>query len=176
MLKNFTILIVGETTIWHFLQTIELLTGIAVISSAFIVGVILYFLEGRNQNIFYFIFHSYGQVFFVSEINLKSPWSRLVQVSFWFGILILASSYTALMADTMIEENLFRSKSHISKIYGKRIGANDAYQNIIKSYGAFYYPLYHNMKPSDNDPFFKEFDIDGIINIYIYIIYIYIYI
>ncbi len=117
------------------MNAIQLETGLAIIGSALIVGILLYLYEGRKQGFFYFFWHSLSQMFFVNDIRIDSTPARIFQAAFWFTILILISSYTATMAALMTQQQLFRFVSNMNEIYGKRIGADEVYSDIIRSYG-----------------------------------------
>jgi polar amino acid transport system substrate-binding protein len=137
----------GKTDPWMFVKVFELETGIAIVASTLIVGLLLYFYEGRKQSFFYYMWHSWyafkfynlysfrAQVFFINDIRIETTVGRVVQAIFWFTILILVSTYTANMASMMTQQQMFRYINHLNQIAGQRIASPSSYEDIIKSYG-----------------------------------------
>ena len=160
---------VASYNTFYFLECIELLTGVFIILSTLVVGATLYFIENRKESLFYFMFHSFAQTFFIPDIKIKTSFGRLVQATYWFTVLILVSSYTALMADQMIADNELKSGIHVYEVYGMKVSCSKIYESIMKSYGATTIPYPGNiLQAEDSSKFMDENNLDGCF-IYIYI-------
>lgn len=64
-------------------------------ATCFIVGLVLFFLERREQSLEKYLWHAYASVFFISMLTLKRPASRIVQIMLWFMMLFIFSAAAA---------------------------------------------------------------------------------
>ena len=75
------------------------------------------------------------------------------------------------MAAILTNQQTFRQIHHLGQIYGQKIAAGAAYENIIKNYGALFYKKEVGISPESVSEFITDNDLEGTVcyNIYIYI-------
>ena len=148
----------------------DIYLGLFILGFVIVIGIVLYFLENNKEGLFYYIGHSLAQLFFIIDSDIKTLFGRIIQIFFWFAILILVSSYTAITADNMIADKRIKLGIHNSELYGMRLAVANVFKPVLEAYGVICVPYIGNiLRPEDAGEFMEKYNLDGnIIYIYIY--------
>ncbi|EAR95125.2 ligand-gated ion channel protein (macronuclear) [Tetrahymena thermophila SB210] len=155
-----SILIYNKNDYW--LQVTVLTSQICalVIATALVIGFIHFFLERQEYCLDQFLWNSMTSIFFITTINLKRSGSRLIQITFWFMIMIISSTYLAKMTNILtIEQPLYSIKSPYD-LNNKRVINYSVNSYQLYQYGAI--PLYSDFG-SDGETLYDDISLEQVV-------------
>ncbi|KAL4494452.1 hypothetical protein ABPG72_019862 [Tetrahymena utriculariae] len=155
-----SILIYNKNDFWLQITVLTCQICALVIATALVIGFIHFFLERQEYCLDQFLWNSMTSIFFITTINLKRSGSRLIQITFWFLIMIVSSTYLAKMTNILtIEQPLYQIKSPYG-LNNKRVitYSVDTYQ--LYQYGAI--PLHSNFG-SDGSILYDDISLEQVV-------------
>lgn len=105
-----SVLVAQSKNNWMFLKVFSIQTAGALLSSAIVMAILHYYLERGTYPFERYLWNAFASMFFVTMVRLKFAPARIIQVVYWFIILIVVSSYganlTAIMTSTQSGQDI----------------------------------------------------------------------
>ncbi|KAL4470475.1 hypothetical protein ABPG74_012086 [Tetrahymena malaccensis] len=156
-----SILIYNKNDYWLQVTVLTSQIGALVIATALVIGFIHFFLERQEYCLDQFLWNSMTSIFFITTINLKRSGSRLIQITFWFMIMVVSSTYLAKMTNILtIQQPLYQIKSPYD-LNDKRVIAYSVNVYQLYQYGAI--PLLSDFG-SDGSIFYDDISLEQVVN------------
>jgi len=131
-----SILVAQKKDNWLFLRIFSFQTGAALILSAIVMGVLHYYLERREFPFEKYLWNAFTAIFFVSMVNVRTIPARIIQLSFWFIIIILLASYSAALTAIMTDDQVRLDIHNVADLKNTVIKTPQRNMGILPLYGA----------------------------------------
>lgn len=120
---------------WFFISIISLNVGLAICGTAVGVAFLLYLFEGRSNALEQYIWHTFASIFFVSSVRLSTVPARILQIAYWFMVLIITSTYQANMTALLAVQGVLEGIQSIPDLNTKNLLAPAEFEFNLYSYG-----------------------------------------
>jgi len=120
---------------WFFITIISLNVGLAICGTAVGVAFLLYLFEGRSNALEQYIWHAFASIFFVSSVRLSTVPARILQIAYWFMVLIITSTYQANMTALLAVQGVLEGIQSIPDLNTKNLLAPPEFEFNLYSYG-----------------------------------------
>ena len=90
-----SVLVAQSKNNWMFLKVFSIQTAGALLSTAIVMAILHYYLERAAFPFEKYLWNAFASMFFVTMVRLRFVPARIIQVVYWFIILIVVSSYGA---------------------------------------------------------------------------------
>ena len=141
---------------WFFITIISLNVGLAILGTAIGVALFQYVFEGRCVGLEQYLWNAFASIFFVSTVRLSTTPARLLQIAYWFMVLIITATYQANMTALLAVQGVMDGIQSTADLNTKNLMAPAEFEFNLYSYG---------IKPTiDENSYDPEYIYDQLVN------------
>eukprot|EP01016_Furgasonia_blochmanni_P005417 TRINITY_DN12104_c0_g1_i5.p1 TRINITY_DN12104_c0_g1~~TRINITY_DN12104_c0_g1_i5.p1 ORF type:complete len:582 (-),score=164.28 TRINITY_DN12104_c0_g1_i5:682-2427(-) len=135
MNTGLSVLIMNTNDPWVFLEVFSLEMGLCVLGTALAVAFIQFFLESQQYPLEDYLWNAFSSMYFVNGVRLHKTPARIIQIAYWFMVLIIISSYTANMTTVISLDKLMNQIQTADDIADKTIKTEVVYHEFLYPFG-----------------------------------------